>query len=81
MIALIGCAIALMMLLLACPLARPASPTEELRALFVVEPASADAPLVRVRVGPFSDRWAAASKVREIEAGGNKPFVAAPQRD
>jgi phospholipid transport system substrate-binding protein len=47
----------------------------------VVEPASADAPLARVRVGPFPDRWAAAAKVREIQARGHQPFVAAPERD
>jgi len=45
----------------------------------VVEPASPDVPWARVRVGPFPDRWSAASKVREMQALGHSPFVAAPR--
>jgi cell division septation protein DedD len=37
----------------------------------------ADVLLTRVRVGPFADRWAAAAKLREMEARGYKPFIAA----
>ena len=45
----------------------------------VVAPASPDVPWARVRVGPFPDRWAAASKVREMQALGHSPFVAGPR--
>jgi phospholipid transport system substrate-binding protein len=45
----------------------------------VVEPASPAVPWARVRVGPFLDRWAAASKVREMQALGHSPFVAGPR--
>jgi phospholipid transport system substrate-binding protein len=45
------------------------------RSPVVVEAASLDTPLVRVRVGPFSDRSEAASKLREMEARGYKPFI------
>jgi phospholipid transport system substrate-binding protein len=50
------------------PVARPC--------VIVVEGASADTMLVRVRVGPFSDRSEAVSKLREIQARGHKPFIA-----
>jgi cell division septation protein DedD len=43
-----------------------------------VEPVASravDAPLARVRVGPFADRRAAAAKLREIEARGHQPFI------
>jgi phospholipid transport system substrate-binding protein len=46
------------------------------RSAVVVEPASPDTPLVRVRIGPFSDRSKAASKLREMEVRGYKPFIA-----
>jgi phospholipid transport system substrate-binding protein len=36
----------------------------------------ADAPLTRVRVGPFSDRAEAAAKLRELQARGYRPFIA-----
>jgi cell division septation protein DedD len=38
---------------------------------------AADILLTRVRVGPFADRWEAAAKLREMEAQGYKPFIAA----
>ena len=43
----------------------------------VMESRVADVLLTRVRVGPFADRWAAAAKLREMEARGYKPFIAA----
>jgi cell division septation protein DedD len=43
----------------------------------VMESWAADISLTRVRVGPFADRWEAAAKLREIEARGYKPFIAA----
>jgi len=42
----------------------------------VVVEAASGTPLARVRVGPFSDRSGAASKLREMEARGYKPFIA-----
>jgi cell division septation protein DedD len=38
---------------------------------------AADIQLMRVRVGPFADRWEAAAKLREMEALGYKPFIRA----
>jgi len=52
-------------------------------AVLLAEPAvlmeswAADTLLMRVRVGPFADRWGAAAKLREMEALGYKPFIAA----
>jgi len=45
------------------------------RSTVVVEPASPDRPLARVRVGPFSDRSEAVSKLREIQSRGYTPFI------
>lgn len=47
------------------------------RSAVVMESWAADILLTRVRVGPFADRWEAAAKLREIEARGYKPFIAA----
>ncbi len=47
------------------------------RSAVVMESRAADILLTRVRVGPFADRWEAAAKLREIEARGYKPFIAA----
>lgn len=44
-----------------------------------VEPVTSqavDAPVARVRIGPFADRRAAAAKLREVEARGHQPFIA-----
>jgi hypothetical protein len=81
--------IALTSILLLCPDAWAGSPTERLRGFLleqepsasnrpavVVEAASPGTPLARVRVGPFSHRSEAASKLREIQARGHKPFIA-----
>ncbi len=38
-------------------------------------PGNGAASLARVRVGPFSDRRAAASKLREIQVRGHQPFI------
>jgi cell division protein FtsN len=46
------------------------------RSVVVVETASPGTPLARVRVGPFSDRSAAAPTLREMEALGYNPFIA-----
>ena len=43
----------------------------------VTESWAADTLLTRVRVGPFSDRSEAAAKLREMQARGYKPFIAA----
>ena len=43
----------------------------------VTESWAADSLLTRVRVGPFADRSEAAAKLREMEARGYKPFIAA----
>jgi phospholipid transport system substrate-binding protein len=47
------------------------------RSAVVMESWAADILLTRVRVGPFADRWEAAAKLREMEALGYKPFIAA----
>lgn len=46
----------------------------------VVETVAAAPPLARVRVGPFSGRPEAASKLRQLQALGYQPFIA-EQRD
>jgi cell division septation protein DedD len=51
-------------------------PSPSDRSTVIVEPSSLDTPLARVRVGPFSDRSEATSKLREMEARGYKPFIA-----
>ncbi len=47
------------------------------RSAVVIKSWTADMLLTRVRVGPFADRWEAAAKLREMEARGYKPFIAA----
>ena len=47
------------------------------RSAVVMESWAADILLTRVRVGPCADRWEAAAKLREMEALGYKPFIAA----
>jgi hypothetical protein len=47
------------------------------RSAVVMELWAADTLLTRVRVGPFGDRWEAAATLREMEARGYKPFIAA----
>ena len=47
------------------------------RSAVVIKTWAADILLTRVRVGPFADRWEAAAKLREMEARGYKPFIAA----
>jgi cell division septation protein DedD len=47
------------------------------RSAVVLQSWAADVLLTRVRVGPFADRWEAAAKLREMEARGYKPFIAA----
>ena len=61
---------------LATLLAEPA-PSGSGRSAVVMESWAADMLLTRVRVGPFADRWKAAAKLREMEARGYKPFIAA----
>ena len=61
---------------LAALLVEPA-PSGSGRSAVVMEAWAADIVLMRVRVGPFADRWEAAAKLREIEARGYKPFIAA----
>ena len=52
-------------------------PSGSSRPAAVTESWAADTLLTRVRVGPFADRSEAAAKVREMEARGYKPFIAA----
>ena len=52
-------------------------PTGSGRSAVVTESWAADILLTRVRVGPFADRSEAAAKLREMEARGYKPFIAA----
>ena len=47
------------------------------RSAVVMKSWAADILLTRVRVGPFADRREAAAKLREMEARGYKPFIAA----
>jgi phospholipid transport system substrate-binding protein len=61
---------------LAALLAEPA-PNGSGRSAVLMESWAADIQLMRVRVGPFADRWEAAAKLREMEALGYKPFIAA----
>ena len=61
---------------LAALLAEPA-PSGSGRSAVVIESWATDMLLTRVRVGPFADRWEAAAKLREMEARGYKPFIAA----
>jgi cell division protein FtsN len=51
-------------------------PSASDRSAVIVEAASPGTPFARVRVGPFSDRSGAASKLRDIQARGYKPFIA-----
>jgi cell division septation protein DedD len=46
----------------------------------MMEPGPGGQPLVRVRVGPFADRTAAAANVRDLEALGYRPFIAEDRR-
>jgi cell division septation protein DedD len=52
-------------------------PSGSRRPAAVTESWAADILLTRVRVGPFADRSEAAAKLREMEARGYKPFIAA----
>ena len=52
-------------------------PSGSSRPAAVMESWAADILLTRVRVGPFADRSEAAAKLREMEARGYKPFIAA----
>jgi cell division septation protein DedD len=61
---------------LAALLVEPA-PSGSVGSAVVMESWVADVLLTRVRVGPFADRWEAAAKLREMEARGYKPFIAA----
>jgi ABC-type transporter MlaC component len=47
------------------------------RSAVVMEAWTADMLLTRVRVGPFADRGEAAATLREMEARGYRPFIAA----
>ena len=44
--------------------------------LVVTTPAAASSPLLRVRVGPFSDRARAQTRLRELESQGWRAFIA-----
>jgi phospholipid transport system substrate-binding protein len=52
-------------------------PSGSSRPAAVTESWAVDILLTRVRVGPFADRSEAAAKLREMEARGYKPFIAA----
>ncbi len=61
-------------------LLREQKPAASSRWVVAVEAGPAAAALARVRIGPFLDRAAAASALRELQARGYKPFIA-EQRD
>ena len=44
--------------------------------LVVTTPAAASSPLLRVRVGPFSDRARAQTRLRKLESQGWRAFIA-----
>jgi hypothetical protein len=46
----------------------------------MMEPGTAGEAWVRVRVGPFADRTAAAASARDLEARGYRPFIAEDRR-